>query len=170
MNKKFFINVSILSLLLFLEFIFLSYSFGKNSINQTSLNFAQSGKIQIKVLESNTLSPIDNATICIIETRHYETTNKHGLSNIITVPILRNTNFDLSLTRNWGELTILVYKNGYADNISFYQSIIPNTTRMGLIIYLNPITSTDDISPTISTEEPNISYAQRLIKLYKKRI
>ena len=170
MNKNFSIYVFILSLALIIECLFLTYSFGKQKSNFISTTYTQSGRVQIKVLEANTLTPIDNATVCIIETRHYETTNKYGKTNLITVPILRNNNFDLSLTRNWGELTILVYKNGYSDNISFYNSIIPNTTRIDLIIYLSPITSSSDLSPTISVEEPNNNYIQRLIKLYKKRI
>ena len=170
MNKNFSIYIFILSLALIIEGLFLAYSFGKQKSNFISTTYTQSGRVQIKVLEANTLTPIDNATVCIIETRHYETTNKYGKTNLITVPILRNNNFDLSLTRNWGELTILVYKNGYSDNISFYNSIIPNTTRIDLIIYLSPITSSSDLSPTISVEEPNNNYIHRLIKLYKKRI
>ena len=170
MNKNFSFYIFILSLVLIIECLFLAYSFGKQKSNFISTTYTQSGRVQIKVLEANTLTPIDNATVCIIETRHYETTNKYGKTNLITVPILRNNNFDLSLTRNWGELTILVYKNGYSDNISFYNSIIPNTTRIDLIIYLSPITSSSDLSPTISVEEPNNNYIQRLIKLYKKRI
>lgn len=149
----------------------LFYSLGRQAATkQITANISESGKIQIKVLEANTLKPIDGATVCIVETRHYENTNKYGQTSIIEVPIIRNQNFDLSLSRNWGELTILVYKSGYADNISFYQSLKPNTTKVGLTIFLSPIINEEDFTPTISLESPDQTWVESLIKLYKKRI
>ena len=168
MGKKLNFLLIITSALLFLECLFLCYNAGKKQTKQALTTISQSGKIQVKVLEANTFEPIDNATVCIIETRHYETTNKFGKTSFMNVPILRNNNFDISLFRNWGELTILVYKNGYTDNISFYNSIIPNTTRLDFVVYLSPITNAEDLSPNISVEKPNINYVNRLIQLYKK--
>ncbi len=127
------------------------------------------GKIQVEVLEANSNRPIDGATVCVIESRHYENTNKYGKTSLISVPIIKNVNFDLSVERTWGEVTLLVYKNGYADSINFYTAVMPNSTRVGIIIYLTPIISTGDLAPSVNIESPNKLWIESLIKLYKKR-
>lgn len=127
------------------------------------------GKIQVEVLEANSNRPIDNATVCVIESRHYESTNKYGKTSLITVPIIKNVNFDLSVERSWGEVTLLVYKNGYADSINFYTAVIPNSTRVGIIIYLWPIIAEEDSRPNVNIDSPNELWIKSLIKLYKKR-
>ena len=138
-----------------------------NLIKPTSAN-AQMGKIIVTVLEANTLNPIDNATVCIIETRKYYSTNQKGLTENIIVPILPNDNFNQSLKRNWGEMTILVYKSGYADSINFYTAITNNNTRVGFVVYLTPIINEEDNKPNINVEQPNSTWTQELINLYKK--
>lgn len=171
LNKKSFkVLILILSLMLFFNLLILSYSLGAKANRAKPTLSSATGKIEVTVLEANTNTPIDNATICIIETRTYETTNKYGKSPTIAVPILKNTNFDLSLERGWGEITLLVYKNGYKDNISFYTSIIPGAKRVGIVIHLSPILSLEDTKPTISVEYPSDTWAENLIKLYKKRV
>ncbi len=149
----------------------LFYRFGTiNKIKQTNAQTNQSGKIQIEVIDDMSGKPVDGATICIIETRHYETTNKHGKTEFIDVPIIRNQNFDLSLERPYGEFTILVYKDGYADNLSFYNFIKPETTRIGIKIRLRNIINPDDAEPTITVNSPDITWSKALIKLYKKQL
>lgn len=150
----------------------LFYNLGKqnNQTKQILASAKDTAKIRVQVLEQNTNKPIDGATICVIETRHYENTDKYGYSKLIEVPIIRNTNFDISNSRNWGEITILVYKSGYADNITFYTSVIPNSTKVGIVVHLAPIISSLDISPDINVEHPNQLWATQLINLYKKRL
>ncbi len=138
--------------------------------NNTSIVAANDrfGKIVITVLEKGTNKPIDNAKICLIETHEYFSTNKNGLSDTLQVPILRNENFDNSLKRTWGDITLLVYKPGYSDHISFYEQVPVNQTRLGVVIYLSPIYSETDTAPTITTNTPDKTWINELIKLYKK--
>lgn len=138
-------------------------------INKTT-DASSSSRVIIQVIDDFTNQPIEGVTICIIETRHYEITNKYGSTTPIEVPIVTNKNFDLYLKRNWGELTILAYKNGYADNLSLYNLVMPNTTRAGLIIRMREIINSEDNSPTISVNQPSPEWIETLIKLYKKRI
>lgn len=139
-----------------------------NSMSTETTAKADTGKIVVTVLEANTLNPVDNATVCVIETRKYYNTNLKGLTENIIVPILPNNNFNIALPRAWGEITLLVYKPGYADSINFYTSITTNTTRVGFIVYLTPIINEGDETPEINVESPNTIWAQELIKLYKK--
>jgi len=149
----------------------LSFALGKKSalISQTLSN-KETGSVQIKVLEESTLKPIDGATVCIVDTRHYENTNKHGKTNLIHVPIRQNPNFNLSLERPYGELTILVYKAGYADYLSFYNMIRPNTTNVGIVVKLKPIINEEDTDPIIDINYPDKLWCENLIKLYKKEL
>lgn len=124
-----------------------------------------SGYVQIKVLEAATLKPVANATVCIIENSHYTTTNSHGETPKIQVPVLRNANYDNILLKNWGELSILIYKPGYADYISFYNEVYAGVTRIGLVCYLMPAGSE---SITTNANTPNSAYTNTLIAHYKK--
>ncbi len=129
---------------------------------------SQTGYVQVKVLESGSLKPITNATVCIVETRTYTTTDKYGCTQKIAVPIVPNNNFDISLERDWGEFTILVYKNGYATYISFYNEVYAGTTRVGLICELVPIINETDPKLTTNVAVPNSAWIETLISLYKK--
>ena len=153
--------------------LFLFFQLGKTSSLKSvnnSIDYNSTGNVIVQVIDDFTNEPIEGATVCILETRHYEMTNKYGSTNSIEVPIIKNKNFDLYLKRTWGEITVLVYKNGYADNISFYNLIMPNTTRAGLIIRMKEIINSEDNSPTISLNKPTPEWTETLIKLYKKRI
>lgn len=127
----------------------------------------KNGHIIIKVLESNTLEPVLNANVCIVETRTYTTTNKSGYTPKLTIPIIPNNNFDISLKRDWGEFTILVYKKGYTTFISFYNVVYPNTTNVGLICYLSPIINADDPIFITNVTKPDDTWIYTLINLYK---
>lgn len=158
-----------ISTIVFLFVLNISFLFLLKPAKFTSTSdLEKTGKIVVTVLESNSNKPIDNATVCVIEDHKYYSTNKCGLTNLIHVPLITNTNFDLSLKRDWGEVTLLIYKPGYADCINFYTSIPSNATRVGVVIYLSPIYNDSDNVPTINSESPNNAYAKELIKLYKK--
>ena len=172
MFKKIFVfSITILFLLNIISLCILCFDCGKKfSVKQTNTSASQSGRIQIEVLDDLSGKPVDGATVCVIETRHYENTNKYGKTGYIEVPIIRNANFDISLERPYGEITILVYKNGFADNLSFYNFIKPNTTRVGIIIRLKTIINKEDIAPTIIINQPDKYWSEALIKLYKKQL
>ena len=134
---------------------------------KTSVETKQ-GQIVISVLEAGSLKPIENATICVVETRTYFQTDSNGFSEKINVPILINKNFNLTLTPPNGEITLLVYKSGYADNITFFVKVPTNKTRLGIVVLLTPIYSDNDISPKISAEVPDETWAKQIIQLSKR--
>ena len=157
--------------LIFLNIIFLMmlfFSFGKNSITNQAFSPRQTAKLQITVLEESSLIPINNATVCIVDSRHYENTNKHGQTSIISVPIIPLNNFSMSSLPQFGYLTILVYKSGYSDNLTLNYPILPETLSVGLTIKMRPIINEEDLEPTVSSITPNVDWCKNLIKLYKK--
>lgn len=159
------------STLIFLNIIFLMmlfFSIGKNARINQAFSPRQTAKIQITVLEESSLIPINNATVCIVDSRHYEKTNKHGRTSIISVPIIPSNNFSMSTLPQFGYLTILVYKTGYSDNLTLNYPILPETLSVGLTIKMRPIINEEDLEPTILSTVPNIDWCKKLIKLYKK--
>ena len=168
-KKVFKVSVIFLILLNIFSLCFLCFNMGQ-FIQSKQINTVpyQSGRIQIEVLDDLSGKAVDGASVCIIETRHYEKTDKYGKTSYIEVPIIKNSNFDLSLERPYGEFTILVYKDGYADNISFYNLIRPNTTKVGIKIRLRTIINQEDTATTITVNPPDTYWSDALIKLYKK--
>lgn len=124
------------------------------------------GYIQIKVLEANSLKPVPNATVCIIENSHYATTDKNGQTQKIQVPVLRNTSYDNILLKNWGEFTLLIYKPGFCTLLNFYNEVYAGVTRIGLVCYLVPQSTNNQI--TTNANIPNSAYLETLIVNYKK--
>ena len=138
-------------------------------INIVSASLAKTtGHVQIKVLEANTLKPVSDATVCIIENHHYTTTNKNGDTSKIEIPIIRNSNYDNLLLRSWGEFTILIYKSGYSSHISFYNEVYAGITRIGIVCYLSPIVNSSDPLVTSNAQLPNQDYINTLVSHYKK--
>lgn len=161
MKKHFFAIVFIC--VLFLEIIMI----GLLPLNIQRVSSQKNyGYIQVKVLDSYSLKPVTNATVCVIESRYYSTTDDSGNTEKIQVPIYRNSTYDNTLLRSWGEITLLIYKTGYASHISFYNEVYAGVTRVGLVCYLSQ--ETPDIKITSSCETPNQSYLQSLIIHYQK--
>ncbi|MBQ7579655.1 MAG: hypothetical protein IJT25_03905 [Clostridia bacterium] len=137
---------------------------------ETTSVYSQSefGSIIVSVLEKGSLAPIDNATVCVIETRQYYSTTNNGLTEKISVPIIENSTFSNSLKQNYGTITLLVYKLGYSSVISFYNIVKKNTTSVGNVVFLEPIINSIDNKTEIITNNPDSAWANELAKLYKK--
>ena len=164
MKKHIFAIILVILIAINASFLF-KYTTGGIKHTAITLNH---GFASIKVLESNTLTPILNATVCIVETRTYHQTDKFGCTETITIPVISNTNFDISLKRNWGEFTIIVYKPGYSTFVSYYNQVYAHTTNVGIICYLSPIINPGDPLVISSANKPSDDYSTTLANLYKK--
>ena len=155
--------IVILEMLVSLNKLFLYFALVKQSNSNNKV-----GVFVVSVLEAGSLNPIDNATVCVIETKKYYQTNSHGSTNKLSAPILNSSPLNNSLVQNWGEITLLVYKPGYADTIVFNTAIFVDKIRIGIVVFLNPIINSEDNKPTIISETPNEAWVKELIKLNKK--
>lgn len=128
----------------------------------------KTASLSITVKDAATEEPLENSTVCIIETGGYYKTDKDGKTGVIKVPLLKNTNFDKSSPRPWGEITLLAYKDGYIDFILFYVMVYENQTRNGPNIYLY---ATDDPETALThslVEGPETGWVNDLVRKYKK--
>ena len=135
---------------------------------QTFSTTNPTGYTIVKVLEDGSLAPINNATICIVETRSYYQTNKYGYTEKIPVPIISNKNFDISLKREYGEFTLIVYAPGYSTLISYYNSVYAGMTNAGIVCKLPLVINQSDENFVVFSNKPSDEYSAQLINLYKK--
>lgn len=130
-------------------------------VEATSLNISLS-YFQVSVCCDLKNYYLNNATICILNTRTYFQTNKYGKTPVIK----------LQLDDNWKKgdyylINLLCYKNGYEDFLYFNLKLKPNQKRLDIVIYLEEIID-DNHSPTIFFEDPTESDIEQLINEYKK--
>lgn len=128
---------------------------------------ARSGSISPIVLDAKTQAPISGATICIPELGKTYQTDESGAAGAISIPILRDTRYDEILPKDWGEVTLLVYKDGYAPYALFYLRIKEKEARTGPAIYLYTSQSFGLETPFSIIENPEDAWAAELIKKYR---
>lgn len=121
--------------------------------------------LKVTVLDINTRQPIKDATVCIPETNEYYLTDQFGRTPTISVPYIKNSQYDNINERNWGDITVLVYKQGYVDYLVFYIMVQKDKTRH-ITITLAPYT--EGSYPYIIIESPDDQWAKDIIQKYKK--
>jgi len=121
----------------------------------------------VKVVEGYTESPIEGASVVIIETGSVYTTDSEGLTEAINVPMMRDTRFDSVLPKPWGEVSLIVYKDGFVPYALFYLQVLENETREGVKILLFEKGITDSSEPFSIIEGPNRLWVNELIKMYE---
>ncbi len=121
--------------------------------------------LKITVLDITTRKPLSDTTICIPETGKYYKTDEIGRTPTIDVPYLKNSQYDNIKERNWGDITVLAYKEGYVDYLVFYIMVTKNKTRH-ITITLAPYS--EGSQPYIIIESPEEQWAKDIINKYKK--
>jgi len=154
--------LSLTMIFIYIVFCFL-FSCSSTSFTQTNQTGNQS-KITISVFSGST--PIENATVCIIETQEYYYTNKHGT----TAPIYLLSSKQSLIQKNisFTEYTLLVYKNGYLPHIYYGLKITHNQNRLGIAISLTEYGILPNATFTESYEYPPKSFSENIITTYKK--
>lgn len=130
---------------------------------------AETAALTLCVLEGYTESPIENATVVILETGKTYKTNENGLTDVIEVPVIRDTRYDAILEKPWGEVSLIVYKDGFVPYALFYLQVLAGQTREGVKILLFEQGSTDSGEPFSIIEGPNRVWVNQLVKMYRPR-
>lgn len=122
------------------------------------------GYLRIYVVDGMTNQPVKNANICLIETEKYYKTDDFGYTEKIICPITYRANSNYK--RNWGEVTVICYKEGYNDCVIFNVEVKKDIVRLGPTIYLFP--QINENKRKILTETPNEDWITGLIDRYRK--
>lgn len=124
----------------------------------------QNAYLEITVVDLFTDKKLENANICIIETNSYYKTDSFGKSPLISVPFIDEQQNGYP-KKDWTDITLLVYREGYNDYICFYLELKKDSIRR-LTVTLPPLSH--GYIPFILSETPPTEWTMELIKMYKK--
>lgn len=127
----------------------------------------QTASVRLIVVDGRENTPIHNACVCIPEAGAYFYTDNNGNTPLIEVPVIPDSNYDGIVKRDFGEVTALVYKDGYIDYILLNLAVKQNETRQGIKIMMY---KTEEDSPQYISivETPDGGWIEQIIKKYKK--
>lgn len=123
-------------------------------------------EVVVKIIDSKTNLPIENAKVIIVENKTKHSTDKNGTTASIVVPVIKNTTFDFTKPQDWGTITIIAKASGYADHIVFSVKVKSKQKRVGIVIPLNEIINPEDIDLSITVEPPDADWAKELVSLF----
>lgn len=129
---------------------------------------SQKSALVVTVVDGQSGKPILDATVCIPETGSYYKTDAMGKTVTIPVPLIRNENFDNINKRGFGEVTLLVYKDGYIDFILFYTIIPADRVRYGPVVMLFEAYAADEGAVQHLVEGPPEAWIRELVDKYRK--
>lgn len=122
------------------------------------------GTICVTVLDGVTELPLSGATVVIPELGKHFSVNEAGTTEKIEIAALRDARFDAIEKKDWGEVTLLIYCEGYIPFALFYTEVYENTDRNGPRIYLFPEDGSMEGQCFTVIESPNEDWAKSLIQ------
>jgi hypothetical protein len=136
-------------------------------IEAFSGKIAPTGSIIIFVEDGNTKKPLQFANVTIPEAGQTLLTDENGKTETVRVPIVEDSEYKGMLPKPWGEITLLVYKQGYIDCAIFHVNVWENQTRNGPTVLLFPLSPDDANQPFTLTEGPNRLWVKQLLDKYR---
>ncbi len=128
---------------------------------------ADTAQLTLRVLEGYNESPIAGAKVVVLETGQTYETDQDGMTEVIKVPVVRDTRYDSILEKPWGEVSLIIYKDGFVPYALFYLQVIGGQTREGVKILLFEQGSTDSKEPFSIIEGPNRAWVNQLVEMYR---
>lgn len=124
------------------------------------------GYIQPEVVDGFTEDPIAEAEVVIPELNQRFFTGQDGLTAPIKVPIFEDEHFSNIKPKPWGEVTIIVYKEGYIEYVLLHAHVWENQSRKGPRIMLFPDTEGNS-EPFAIIEGPHRVWVKELVEKYR---
>lgn len=125
------------------------------------------GSLQVTVVDGFNETPIKGAKIVIPETKDKYLTDANGKTPVIEVSIIEDDYFKNILKKPWGEITLLVYKEGYIEYALFHTQVWENQYRNGPKILLFPIKPNGSNDPFSIIEGPQRLWVNELVKQFR---
>jgi hypothetical protein len=129
---------------------------------------APTGSIIVYVKDGTTDEPLESARVAIPEMGQSFLTDRNGSTGTIRAPVREDAAFEDILPKPWGEITLLVYKQGYIDCAIFHVNIWENQTRNGPTVLLFPTSPDESNDPFTLTEGPNRLWVKQLLDKYRQ--
>lgn len=87
------------------------------------------GFIRVHVIDESTRKPIEGAVVVVAETEQRLRTDVQGWTPRVEAPVLRARRFRPIVAQLHGQLSLVVYKNGYRDALYFGVRMRPQSTQ-----------------------------------------
>ena len=136
------------------------------SVFGTQPVYTPRGEIVPEVLDGMSLAPIEGAEVVVVETGERYRTKASGKTQAIRVPVIEDAHFANILKKPWGEITLIVHKDGYADYVLFHIQIWENQRREGPRILLFKADVQAKERPFTVVEGPQRLWVMELVKKY----
>lgn len=130
---------------------------------------SDTASLTVSVVEGYTETPIENASVVVAETGTSYQTDKNGMTDKIDVPVIRDTRFDSIIQKPWGEITLIVYKEGFVPYALFNLQVLSGQTREGVKILLFEKGQTESAEPFSIIEGPNRVWVDALVEKYRPK-
>lgn len=161
MNKKILVSLIIILTLLITA----------NLYSAAMMLFAKpvsTARIRLNISDISDNKPVRSACVYIAETGRYFDTDNAGYTPVIEVPIMPANHYDNIYKRSFGEITVIVYKEGYIDYALFNLNVRENEERLNLKIFMyKKGTSNQNFISIVET--PDNNWIQNLIDKYRKQ-
>ena len=118
-------------LLLVVAAVALAFTLTPTDVAVFGTDSTETAALTLRVLEGYTESPIENASVVVLETGKTYKTNEEGMTDVIEVPVIRDTRYDAILEKPWGEVSLIIYKDGFVPYALFYLQVLDGQTREG---------------------------------------
>ena len=92
------------------------------------------GSVAFRILDGHTAEPVQNAAVVIPEADKTVFTDANGYTEDIEVTIVEDTRF--AIAKPWGEVSVLIYKDGFSDYALFYAQVQKNVRRDVITVFL----------------------------------
>lgn len=89
----------------------------------------RTGFLRVHVIDRATRQPLAGAEVVIVETEQRLRTDAKGWAPRISAPVIRDPRFRPMVAQLHGQLSLIVYKNGYRDAVYFGVRMRPGDTQ-----------------------------------------
>ncbi|MFA5676038.1 MAG: hypothetical protein WDA65_05895 [Christensenellales bacterium] len=165
-DKRTFLAAIGVSALLLLGAIVLAVSVSPSALPVFWGGGGKTARLTVLVVEGYTETPIADAAVVVVETGKTYKTDTVGLTQIIEVPVIKDTRYDKILQKPWGEITLIIYKEGFIPYALFYLQVLEGQTREGVKILLFEHDKTPN-TPFSIIEGPSRIWVNALVEKYQ---
>jgi len=169
-DKRSLVAAACVSAALLISAILLTVNLSPSVNAVFSSGSADLARLTVNVVEGYSEAPIAGAKVVIVETGKAYETNENGMTGIIEVPFVRDTRYDRILQKPWGEVSLIIYKDGFVPYALFYLQLLKGQTREGVKILLFEHDEGEINAPFSIIEGPSRVWVNKLVEMYQPKI
>lgn len=125
------------------------------------------GYIKPQVVDGFSEEPIEGAIVVIPEINKNYKTDEKGHTPDIKIDVSPDPHYKSINPKNWGEITLIIYKEGYIEYVLLHLNVWEDQNRQGPKILLFPRDSKELDQPMSIVEGPNQIWINSLVEKYR---